>query len=370
MVARIARIELRRISAPLLTPYRISQHTYDSFNPLIAEIVDEEGRSGWGEAGITPGLTLETTAGGWAFLAEIAPRLAGLEPADAQAVLAESMHGHEHAASTLMTGLEILRGSPDLQIPEPATIPLLAPLQAHDEGALADEIEARLAEGWRTLKVKVGFDAGHDLDRVRFIQARTQGRATLRLDANQAYSVADGVRFATGPRPEGIELFEQPCSMHDWAANAQVAAVSNVPVMLDEIVHSSADIERAATLPGVRFVKLKLKKMGGAARVKLALELIRSLDLEPVLGDGSGTDIGNWCEACVARTTVRNAGELNGFLKLRRPLLTEPLEVRDGALQLRPGRMPPVDRDWLARITDESVTIEPTQAARTKRSAA
>ena len=89
MAARIARIELRRISAPLLTPYRISQHTYDAFNPLIAEIVDEDGRSGWGEAGITPGLTLETTAGGWAFLQEIAPRLAGLEADEAQAVLAE-----------------------------------------------------------------------------------------------------------------------------------------------------------------------------------------------------------------------------------------------------------------------------------------
>ena len=57
MAARIARIELRRISAPLVTPYRISQHTYDVFNPLVAEIIDEDGRSGWGEAGITPGLT-------------------------------------------------------------------------------------------------------------------------------------------------------------------------------------------------------------------------------------------------------------------------------------------------------------------------
>ena len=269
-----------------------------------------------------------------------------------------------------MTALEMLQGSPDLEVPGPAAIPLLAPLQAHDESALADEIEARLAEGWRTLKVKVGFDVGYDLDRVRFIQARTQSRATLRLDANQAYSVADGIRFATGLRPDGIELFEQPCSMHDWDANAQVAAVSNVPVMLDEIVHSSADIERAATLSGVRFVKLKLKKMGGAGRVKRALELIRTLGLEPVLGDGSGTDIGNWCEACVARTTIRNAGELNGFLKLRRPLLAEPLEVKDGALQLRPGRMPAVDDDWLAQITEEATFFEAKRAGRSERSAA
>jgi L-alanine-DL-glutamate epimerase-like enolase superfamily enzyme len=316
-------------------------------------VIDVEGRSGWGEAGITPGLTDETAEGGWAFVTALAPRLIGLDAAAAQEVLAAAMSGHEHAASTLMTSLEVLQGSSDLEQQEPAVLPLLAPLQAHEEAALAGEIEARLTEGWRTLKVKVGFDVVRDLARIRFIQAQTAGRAVLRLDANQAFSAEDGVRFATGLRPEGIELFEQPCSMHDWAANANVAARSAVPVMLDEIVHSRADIERAASCTGVGFVKLKLKKMGGVARVRHALERIRALGLEPVLGDGSGTDIGNWLEAQVARTTIRNAGEFNGFLKLRRPLLAEPLDARDGALHLRPGRQPAVDRAWLAEITEE-----------------
>ena len=89
-----------------------------------------------------------------------------------------------------------------------------------------------------------------------------------------------------------------------------------------------------------------------------ALERIRALELEPVLGDGSGTDISNWCEACVARTTIRNAGELNGFLKLRRPLLARPPEVRRGTLHLSVGGLPPVDRAWLDEITGERLLIE------------
>ena len=98
------------MAVPLSTPYRISQHIYDVFHPMVAEIVDEDGRSGWGEAGITPGLTLETTAGGWAFLAELAPRLIGLEPAEAQArARGRPWRGHEHAGSTLVTALEMLR---------------------------------------------------------------------------------------------------------------------------------------------------------------------------------------------------------------------------------------------------------------------
>ena len=129
-----------------------------------------------------------------------------------------------------------------LDVSEPAAIPLLAPLHEHDEAPLAAEIEARLAEGWRTLKVKVGFDVDHDLARVRFIQNEVAGRAVLRLDANQAFSTADAVRFGSSLRPEGIELFEQPCSMDDWSANAEAAAASAVPVMLDEI--SLAEVTR------------------------------------------------------------------------------------------------------------------------------
>ena len=127
-----------------------------------------------------------------------------------------------------MTALELLQDSPDLDVPEPAAIPLLAPLQAHDEPALAVEIEARLAEGWRTLKVKVGFDGDHDLERVRFIQAQVAGRGVLgsmpiRPSRRRMGSVRDQ------PAAGGIELFEQPCSMYDWAANAACRRRSTCP---------------------------------------------------------------------------------------------------------------------------------------------
>ena len=82
---------------------------------------------------------------------------------------------------------------------------------------------------------------------------------------------------------------EQPCSMDDWDANTAVAAVSPVSVTGDEITREPADIDRAATIPDVHFGKVKLKKMGGVRRLDRALRQIRSLRLEPMLGDGSGT---------------------------------------------------------------------------------
>jgi L-alanine-DL-glutamate epimerase-like enolase superfamily enzyme len=183
------------------------------------------------------------------------------------------------------------------------------------------------------------------------IQTAVAGRATLRIDANRAYDRKQGCRFAAALEPDGIELFEQPCAAEDWEANAAVAAVSSVPLMLDEPICAIDDIERAATIAGVGLCKLKLKRFGGLDRLHDALTRVRVLGLEPVLGDGLGCEISCWMEACVATSTIRNAGEFNGFLKPQARLFSEPLHFEQGELVLPAGYWPEVDRDALQRHT-------------------
>ena len=75
-------------------------------------------------------------------------------------------------------------------------MPLLAGINATDPAGIEREIEAAIAAGYRTLKIKAGFDLDADLQRIAFIQRCNGGRAKLRIDANQGYSRDDGVRFA------------------------------------------------------------------------------------------------------------------------------------------------------------------------------
>jgi L-alanine-DL-glutamate epimerase-like enolase superfamily enzyme len=95
---------------------------------------------------------------------------------------------------------------------------------------------------------------------------------------------ADASRFASSLDPSGIELFEQSCHSDDWGANANVAKVSTVPIMLDKPFCGLDDIERAADIPNVGFCKLKLKRFGSHDALKQALERVRELGMEPVLG--------------------------------------------------------------------------------------
>jgi L-alanine-DL-glutamate epimerase-like enolase superfamily enzyme len=203
-----------------------------------------------------------------------------------------------------------------------------------------------------TLKVKVGFrTVGEDLERLKVITKATSGRAKLRVDANQGYSVADGIHFAQKLDPAVVELFEQPCDKQDWEANAAVAKASAVPVMLDESVYNFSDIQRAAGIDGVGYIKIEMEKFGGIEMTKAGLEMIRACGMVPVAGNGAASDISSWMEACAARLTVNVACEMHGFLKITTPLLQERLPYEDGAIVLRPDYFPTVDEASLARVT-------------------
>ena len=346
---KLQEITLRRVRLPLIRPYRVSYNTFEEFEPIIVEVRDTDGRTGWGEGHISPGSSDETRDGGWAFCRDYAARVVGQSTDQAKAALIDVLQDSRVAASAIVSAIEMLESNPLLEFDGEMRLPLLTPFNSFDHDAIPDEVEEHLAKGFGTFKIKVGIDVEADLLRVAAIQKAVSGRATLRIDANRAFDEATGCRFAAALDPTGIELFEQPCPTEAWQANAAVAKVSTVPLMLDEPICEIGDIERAATIEGVGLCKLKLRRFGGLDRLETALRRVRDLGMEPVLGDGIGADIACWMEACVARTTIGNAGEFNGFLKPSISLLTNPPAFENGAMVLPQHYRPDIDRDVLAR---------------------
>jgi len=351
VAAKITALTLRRLRLPLTRPYRLSYRTFEEFEPYLVEIADDSGRTGFADGHISPGSSVETREGGWAFMREHVPRLLGQDAATAKAIALADFEDSKVAATALASAVEVLEQSPLLDVDSDTVLPLLTPINALDQASIEKEIESGLAQGFHTFKVKVGKDVAADLARVAVIQKGVGKRATLRLDANRAFTRNDGMRFASALDQAGIELFEQPCDADDWDANAAVASVSTVPLMLDEPICTLADIERAAGIKGVRLCKLKLKRFGSLERLHEGLWRVRECGMEPVLGDGLGSEVQSWLEACVARSTIRNAGEFNGFLKPNDRLLAPPLTFADGAIRMRKGYRPALDRSAIDKFT-------------------
>jgi L-Ala-D/L-Glu epimerase len=355
--ARIDRVVLRVLALPLFRPYHLSYRTFDKFEPIIAEVRLDDGRVGWGEGHISPGSSQETREGGWQFAREVAGTLLG-EIASrgrdrVQAVAACS----PVAATALATAIEMALAHPLLSPAQRMSIPLLAPVNGTARDEIATEVEDLLAQGFRTLKVKVGKSVRDDLTRVRAIQEAVGARATLRLDANRAFDVGQALAFVRGLDPSAIELFEQPCASEAWDDNAAVAAASPVPLMLDEPICSIADIERAGRIPGVGFCKVKLKRFGGLEHLRAALEAIRRHGMRPILGDGLSSDLGCWMEACVGFGLIHGAGEFNGFLKTKNRLLAPELRFEAGQLHIDASYWPAINWSTRADLVSREVVL-------------
>lgn len=348
-------IRIDRLALPLSSPYKLAMGEVTSFDTILVRLVID-GREGLGEATILTGYTPETIETSWARSAGIVLMLAGLGAEAARARIAAELADAPFTLAAFISAIEMAEGAAILAVETPQAVPLLAGINAVDPAGIEREIEAAVAAGYETLKIKVGFDLVADLERLAFIQRCTKGRVRLRVDANQGYSRDQGVRFMSELSPEGIELLEQPCAAADWDAAAAVAKVKSVPLMLDESIYDLEDIRRAASI-GADLVKLKLMKMGGLRPLIDGLELIRSLGMQPVLGNGVASDLGCWMESCVARRHVTNAGEMNGFLRQRVPLAAAPMKVAGGHIHLEPGSSLPLDDARIAASRISRVSV-------------
>jgi len=348
---KVANITLHRLRMPLTVPYKLSFGPVVAFDTMLVEITGEDGQPGFGEATFLPGYSEERMEDAWFRAAALAGRAAGTTTGEIIAQAAGLLKEGPFTATAFTTACEMLVGHPLLAHEKPVAVPLLAIVNSDEPAGYEAEIEAHLAAGYRTLKVKVGFEIEADLARVERIRRFVAGRAGIRVDGNQGYSRDHALRFAASLEPDGIELLEQPADAADWETAADLPKVARVPMMLDESIFGISDVERAAELGAARYIKFKLMKAGGIEALTAALARIRELGMIPVLGNGVAGDVGCWMEACVAARMIDNAGEMNGFLKPVGGLFARSVKVENGAMVLEAGGMPKIDRASLDAAT-------------------
>ena len=160
---RLHEITLRTVRLPLVRPYVLSYRTFTEFEPIIVQVRDSDGRIGWGEGHISPGSSVETREGGWAFCREHAAAVVGKDTREAKAIISANVGASKVAATALLTAIEMLEDHPLLNIDREVRLPLLTPFNSSTPDEIGPEVERRLDDGFRTFKIKVGKDPADDL---------------------------------------------------------------------------------------------------------------------------------------------------------------------------------------------------------------
>ena len=343
----------------LVTPYRLAFGPVEALDTVIVRVETPEGVEGFGEATLLTGYTDETIGETWERTQALIES-ARSPSFDLCGALDKLDATHPFLTTAFRTALEMAAGDARLSLDAPARVLILGLLQGETPDAMRREADRLLAEGYRTVKVKVGFDPMSDARVVAMAQHAIAGRARIRIDANQGFDAAQAIDFLSRLSGESIELFEQPCPAGDWDSHMRVVPIARargIPLMLDESIYSLREIERAARLGAAEFIKVKLMKFSSLARLEGAILRIRELGMKPVLGNGVATDVGCWMEACIAARHIDNAGEMNGFLKPRERLLADPIVFRNGAIELAGRWRPRLDVAGLLRSANASAEI-------------
>ncbi|MBB6373914.1 L-fuconate dehydratase [Pseudonocardia eucalypti] len=93
----------------------------------------------------------------------------------------------------------------------------------YSDDKLARLCKEAVAQGWDSVKLKVGANLDDDVRRCRIAREIIGPERKLMIDANQTLGVADAIRWASALEDFGIWWFEEPTSPDDVLGHAAIA---------------------------------------------------------------------------------------------------------------------------------------------------
>lgn len=291
MDIRIASVSAERMTTPLHNPFVTSRGRATAALAVLIRMTLSDGRMVTGESVPVTYVTGETIETVLEAVERAGRELIGLEvgryrlildtiarliPDGASARCGLEMAALEAWAQVTGSSMHRLWGAAQDSKPTDVTIPIV-----ENAGELT---ELAWALGMRVFKIKVG-DSSIEADHARVLAVRNAApEAPLRIDANQAFTPEDALRFVERLLAEGahVELLEQPVRADDFAGLAWVAERSPVPVFADESCRIPADALRLAQT-AVQGFNCKIQK-NGIAGVLDIIAIARAADRRLMLG--------------------------------------------------------------------------------------
>ncbi len=293
---KITEVRLGMLRVPLKTPFKTALRTVDTVEDIVVSIHTDTGNVGYGEAAATAVITGDTHGSIIEAIDKvIAPRLIGEDIADLNRIVRRIQSSLERNTSA-KAAVEIaiydlwaqLYGAPLYRMlggGEPVISTDITISVDHIDKMVADSISA-VDRGFETLKIKIGKDIGVDIERVKAIHAAVEGRALLRLDANQGWTPKQAVYAMRALEDAGVELelLEQPVRAQDIEGLKYVTDRVHTPVMADESVFGPAEVIDLIKKRAADIINIKLMKTGGISNAIRIADIASLYGVECMIG--------------------------------------------------------------------------------------
>jgi len=121
-----------------------------------------------------------------------------------------------------------------------------------------------VADGFRTIKLKVGLDAADDVRRCRLARETVGPDIAIAIDANQRWDVPDAIAWLKQLIAFDIAWIEEPTSPDDILGHAAIRrAVAPMPVSTGEHTHNRVMFKQLFQAGAVDLVQIDAARVGG-----------------------------------------------------------------------------------------------------------
>lgn len=371
---KITRVNTHLLSAKLSEPFSYSRARYDTRTAMLVEIETDEGITGWGECYGPARITQ-------AVVDELGSMITGSDALNNEFIWQDLYarlrdHGQKGLLIEGLSGIDIalwdIRGK-YFNVPAYQLLggPLRSEVQAYATGLyrrdsgdplqyLADEAASYVEQGFKAMKLKVGFGVDEDEKVTRTVRETIGADVALMVDANHAYDAVAAISLAKRIEELDIAWFEEPVPPEDLEGYRRVKANTTIPLAGGECEFTRYGFRNVLCAGAMDIIQPDICAAGGLTECKKIADMAQAFGIRTnphVWGSGIGISASLQWMALVPTHTPVSLSPTQPLLEfdqtehpIRQAILQTPIEHHNGVVQIstKPGLGIEINRDALA----------------------
>jgi muconate cycloisomerase len=213
----------------------------------------------------------------------------------------------------------------------------------------AEEALAQVAEGFKSVKLKVGRPGNVDVEAVRLVRERVGPSINIKVDANGAWPTPKAaIKVIRKMEEFDLQLVEQPIAGWNLEGMADIRSSISAPLLADESIHTFRDALRVARFKAADVLNVYVSEAGGLVGASKAFAIGEAAGLPCLIGSQCELGIGTAAGAHlgVAMPNLAFESDLVGVLRYPEDVVNEQIRIEQGVLYPPEGSGLGVSLDW------------------------
>jgi mandelate racemase len=334
VTSKIQKLSVRAVRVPLAHPHQTASGVVAESPLVLVDITMDDGTVGHGLVFTYTAAALKPTA---ELIRNLEPLIQGdaLAPAEIEQKLHKRFRllGTQGLVGMALAAIDMALWDALARTHAVTLVRLLGgvanPIPAYGgvgfdgvEGS-AKDAEEWIKRGFTGVKAKIGYaTVQHDVEVIRAMRKAVGPAAAIMVDYNQCLTPVEAMQRLRVLDGEGLTWVEEPTLAHDYAGHAAIARAAATPIQCGENWWGTLDMQHAIDAGASDYVMPDVMKIGGVTGWIRASALAHAKSI-PVSSH-------LWPEISAQLLCATPTAHWLEYADWWNPILSEPLEIRDG----------------------------------------